>query len=702
MDIRKPTVTTGQLDAFRLFKVLRSLHGRKADGILTLRQNDVQKEIRFAYGWPVSVRSNIASETLGPALVTDGLISSTEFRDVSEESEREGIPFDSLIVSKDLVARQRLKRLETKLSRKRILEPFGWSDGEFSFEKVSGSEETLIEPLNPLHLIIDSCAEVVPTPICVRFIGNFTAQTVTPTPWLSEHEEYFESVFPRPNILAAIKEGLTFEDVKSLPGDRPRNIRQAAALILSGLCRPSSGQQVRQDTQPISVPLDDADQTIPVYGGQTAVEPQRGSTPSPIVPSPIVPSPIVPDTLSAAMNRSVGHPGSNSEPIVRPPNVRSRTIITAPPAGRPVEERQTPGRPGRRAAHVVPRPSAAVRRTAPEEPRTVLEEPRTVLEEPRTVPEVPQSAEPPVDAEAEEIGQGPVRAKPTRSKSASSDSGRTVRAKPVTGDIHIPVAMGEKDAGFLSEAIGISTKLKTLSHYELLGVDPSVSIKMVRHEFRKLARKFHVDRFSRYELNSATIAAIQAVFIALNRAHEVLSNASERQEYDITLEFVRSAEKRTGAKANPSDKNARLQDALQAEKLVQVALAQLSRGEAGSALQRLQKALTITPEDPSANAGLAYAQYLVAQSKGNALSATSRSQARLNAIIREVPMLAEPHLYLGRILRDRGDYDDAVTSFKEALRLDPHLSQATSELRYALKRKQEAPQGFKGLFGRKK
>jgi len=277
-----------------------------------------------------------------------------------------------------------------------------------------------------------------------------------------------------------------------------------------------------------------------------------------------------------------------------------------------------------------------------------------------------------------------------------------VRSRSPKGEPVIPDDLPDRDKGHLEEAIGLASRLGALNHYELLGVERTASVKMLRHTFRKLARKYHVDRFSRYALNQATMAKVQAVFIALNRAHETLSDAHERQEYDISLEFIKSAEQRTGKKADPQDKNARLQDVLRAEKLVQVALAQLARGDAATALERLKQALLVTPDDPNAVAGMAYAEYLVSQSQGASKSIATRSYEVLMGVMGANPNLPEPHLYAGRILRDRGDYEQAIASFRQALKLNPHLSQATSELRYAMKRKEETATGLKGLFGRKK
>ncbi len=639
-------MSTGQLDAFKLFKVFRSLLDRKANGVLTLRSSDSTKEIHFANGFPVTVRSNSESESLGKALVIDGLISSTEHRDVQKEADELGLSFEEHLLSKDLVARPRLSRLETKLAKDRILDVFGWSSGDFKFTQAAPTQDALIEPLHPVHLILESCVRVVPTPVCKRFLDNFKGQRLVGTSWLDEHRGVFDSLFKGESILSTLDRGLVVDAVASLPGERQTNIRQAAALILGGLATPataSRGQAVETADIPVTV-------DVPPVDISTATRKQEAA----------------------------------ASKIIRPPNVRSRTQISKAPQ---------PVRPNRPEATANESGSGA-RATAAGVPMRGGEPPKPSSSSSSRRVSRPTSPKPPRRPKTE--------AAPPASRSSA---GRVVKQASVQGDPIIPADMPDKDRGFLEEALGLMGNLKKLNHFELLGVEQTATTKLVRHEFRKLARKFHVDRFSRYDLTDPTRAAVQNVFIALNRAHEVLTDTEERKEYELSLEYAAAAAKRAGPSSRnsqPKTTESHIQDALQAEKLIQVALAQLGRGEAAPALGRLKQALSITPDDPNAVAGQAYAQYLISQSQGASRTVSTKSEQQLRSVIAKSPQLARPRLYLGRILRDSGHLDEAIASFHEALKLDPHLSQATSELRYAIKRKQETNVGIKGFFGRKK
>ena len=152
-------MSKGQLDAFKLFKVFRTLLDRQANGILKLEHAGCQKDIAFTQGLVSRVDSTVEQDSLGWALVNDGLISSTEYEEVKAEAMQRAIEAQvECLTSKDLVAVARLSRLETKLARKRAVEAFGWAEGRFSFRAATTGRDALIDALHPVHLIIEACS----------------------------------------------------------------------------------------------------------------------------------------------------------------------------------------------------------------------------------------------------------------------------------------------------------------------------------------------------------------------------------------------------------------------------------------------------------------------------------------------------------------------------------------------------------------
>src|SRR5690554_5539432 len=81
-------------------------------------------------------------------------------------------------------------------------------------------------------------------------------------------------------------------------------------------------------------------------------------------------------------------------------------------------------------------------------------------------------------------------------------------------------------------------KIQSASYYELLDIRieiDDVAIKeQIQRQFRALAKKWHVDRFSQYDLGEDK-ALLQEIFSAINTAQSVLSDPQKRASYDMEL-----------------------------------------------------------------------------------------------------------------------------------------------------------------------
>ncbi|KAI2490796.1 hypothetical protein MHU86_23761 [Fragilaria crotonensis] len=67
------------------------------------------------------------------------------------------------------------------------------------------------------------------------------------------------------------------------------------------------------------------------------------------------------------------------------------------------------------------------------------------------------------------------------------------------------------------------------TYYDVLGVDPSADAKTIRQAYLKLSLKYHPDK------NPNDKEAAKAKFCAIGQAYEVLSNPTERSNYDREL-----------------------------------------------------------------------------------------------------------------------------------------------------------------------
>ena len=562
---------SGNLESFQLVKIFRSILDRKMSGVLTLRSDEQQRVAYFSSGVPFRVVSTDEDEQLGPYLVEEGLISSTELVELERDERVMGTPFERLLLDQSLVTKARIEVIEGSLTRRRLVAPFGWSDGTYHFEPSElRGDQGVIEPIDPVDLIIQAAAEALPTPLCERFLNSFRGQVLRQTEWLSRYTEAFDRFFPQPNLRMRLDETIEAPAIRDLPGDRARNLREGCALILSGLC------------------------TLQVHRG-----------------------------------------------------VKARAAAADPPPKPP--ERPT------RSREVRMRASGPRRR-----------------EGRRSTPAAP--------------GASPASAKPRAAKKVKSDS-----KKPTH---EMPVEIRER----LESAVALAVDLKDKSHYEVLGVNTKASADAIRTAFRSLARDYHVDRFARFGLDKEALTSVQQVFIAVNRAQEVLSSPADRKEYDVRLEMEAQ-----GHRVQEGGAGVQVDQAFRAEKLIRDGTALLYRGEAAAALVKLKKAIESQPDDPVARSGIAYGEFLIAQAQGGSRTMLARAKTVIEEIVAEVETRPEPFLYLGRLYRSMDDLEAAARAYKKALQANPHFSEAKSDLRHIARRQSQEGKGLlDNIFGRRK
>lgn len=247
----------------------------------------------------------------------------------------------------------------------------------------------------------------------------------------------------------------------------------------------------------------------------------------------------------------------------------------------------------------------------------------------------------------------------------------------------------------IQTAVEQVARLDSLTHYEILGLERSADTKAVRTAFRGMARDFHVDKFMRYELPQASIDAVQAYFIAINRAHEVLSDTDERANYDTELSFRAQGVKVDAAGGGPD-----ISKVFAAEKLIKQSVTLLKNGQPQTALERLDEALTTIPDDPLGRAAHAYADLLVSQADGTGTALVhARSVRVLEEVCAELEGRHEPFLYLGRVYRMNDETEKARAALMKALKINPHCAETASELRHLQRKPAEKKSS---LFGRRK
>lgn len=353
---------------------------------------------------------------------------------------------------------------------------------------------------------------------------------------------------------------------------------------------------------------------------------------------------------------------------------RSRSIrrVSAPAN---LSQSAAPSAPPPPSVHPPRRRSSPPRRPGPPPPITAPPpRPNTAAPPRPSAPLPPPSVGPPPSAPPAPPGGAPPRRTARKSRKAK---------KPPT----------EKILGLIETAQAENGRTER-THYAVLGLEPGANEAQVRQVFKALARDFHVDKFMRYDLPQTAIDAVQQHFIAINRAHEVLSDAARRTEYDAELS-LRAQGIDIGDDGGPD-----LTKVFAAEKLIKQGAALLKNGKAQPAFERFAEALETIPDDPVGRAGHAYAELLVVQARG---AGSKMVQARAIGVLEEVcgelEGRYEPFLYLGRAYRMAGRAEAAVDALKQALKIDPHCAEAASELRHLTR---QPPPAKKSIFGRRK
>ncbi len=137
-----PARTPDQLDAILLGRtgslqdtpypiLLLALALREKSAVLSLRRNQLQKEIVFNAGSPVECRSNIATETLGRFLVASGKISEPDCHAALAAAASRGVSLEEVLSERKLLSPTDLYRMVQQNLGRKLLEPFSWKTGTY-------------------------------------------------------------------------------------------------------------------------------------------------------------------------------------------------------------------------------------------------------------------------------------------------------------------------------------------------------------------------------------------------------------------------------------------------------------------------------------------------------------------------------------------------------------------------------------------
>jgi DnaJ domain len=134
-----------------------------------------------------------------------------------------------------------------------------------------------------------------------------------------------------------------------------------------------------------------------------------------------------------------------------------------------------------------------------------------------------------------------IAATPTPAVSAKPNHANEA-PKPATVGARAPEPPVDLDATQQERILALHVLCETGSHYELLGLAPDADKKAIKRAYFQLTTHVHPDRFFRKQLG-AFKPRMEVIFARVTEAHDVLSNAEQRAEYDEYLGALQRAAK---------------------------------------------------------------------------------------------------------------------------------------------------------------
>jgi len=203
-----------------------------------------------------------------------------------------------------------------------------------------------------------------------------------------------------------------------------------------------------------------------------------------------------------------------------------------------------------------------------------------------------------------------------------------------------------------AEIAALLANLDELTHYSALGIDEDANAAQIKKAYFKAAKKYHPDGLTRLELDDVRDQAAQ-VFARISEAFEILSNDAKRAAYDSNDVPTTEIDTARLAQAETSFRKGEI--------LVKM-------GNFASALEYLEPAVELWPEEPAYQAELGWALFRQPSSD------PSRAREHLEIASGQQPDDALSLFRLGLVLSSLGESDASEDCMVRARAIDPDVS----------------------------
>ena len=243
------------------------------------------------------------------------------------------------------------------------------------------------------------------------------------------------------------------------------------------------------------------------------------------------------------------------------------------------------------------------------------------------------------------------------------------------------------------------SKLEQENHYELLGVARDATSETITAQFRALAKKWHVDRFSMYDLGDDK-TKLQKIFSTINNAHRTLSSAELRSSYDLELD------------GGPEDDSMDVVALLNAESMFVRSKNMLNQGGYKGAFDMLSEARKLDPDNIEIESYCMYAEYMLMPKSDDGKPLKTKLE-RAQEISKRFEVIMEKKkdadwllTFAASVYLGLGKERTAKSMFSEALMMNKQNTEAKRQLRLLELRRGKSNDDsllgrIKGLFGKK-
>jgi tetratricopeptide (TPR) repeat protein len=246
-----------------------------------------------------------------------------------------------------------------------------------------------------------------------------------------------------------------------------------------------------------------------------------------------------------------------------------------------------------------------------------------------------------------------------------------------------PEPVDEKAAERRREILEAWDGLQSRTHFEVLGLSRSVGEVEVKEAYFRLARRFHPDVHHGEALGDLR-DKLEAVFIRLGEAYDVLRDPRRRGDYEERLGRQRPKPATAGApaagvaepeKAPPEPPRDPEEEARLAEEAVRQAAKLVEQEKYWDAIQKLEPAVEAAQGKARLRARVLLARCYVKNPKW-----AKSAEAMLLAATREEPRAIEPWALLGAFYAEKGLRTRATAMYRKALELNPDHEEAARYL----------------------